>query len=323
MAKGIKKISAVKKQLITDLTVSSIATADRGAGDSCRIMLIKRDPVLLAIDGAFADHRRRVDRAVARSIADGTGAAGFGRRAAKLRKKLDAKLREVRQGVEVRPADRPDDRLSLAAGGDPKNQEQDDDFLDRERRHTARERAGRGGRGPAQGKLMGFIGDQNEDRSPELQQREDRAQGGSGLTWNLQKRANLQKRDGESDAQALERFITTTEAGRQAYRKERDSQLLACTKVYSPGVKVATSVQTGRETDDDAPPSVAEDPMAAADQDDDGDANDAYENLMDRARKEVMKGHFATEAVAFDALFKNARDPNLRALIKRAKGVAS
>src|SRR6201997_1682303 len=35
---------AFKKQLIPDLTVSSISSADRGAGDGCRVMLIKRDP---------------------------------------------------------------------------------------------------------------------------------------------------------------------------------------------------------------------------------------------------------------------------------------
>ena len=54
MAKGIKKTSAVKKKLITDLTISSVDSGDRGAGDGCRIELIKRDPLLTAIDRAFA-----------------------------------------------------------------------------------------------------------------------------------------------------------------------------------------------------------------------------------------------------------------------------
>jgi len=80
MAKGIKKISRIEKQHISDLSVSSIATVDRGAGDGCRVMLIKRDPLLAAIDRAFADHWLGVDHAFAESVLDGTGGAGFDRR---------------------------------------------------------------------------------------------------------------------------------------------------------------------------------------------------------------------------------------------------
>jgi len=50
-------------------------------------------------------------------VLDGTGRAGFDRRAARLQKKLDRKLREVRRDA-VRPADPGDDRPSLSAGGD-------------------------------------------------------------------------------------------------------------------------------------------------------------------------------------------------------------
>jgi hypothetical protein len=72
MAKGIKKINAVKKQRVID----SVDSGDRGAGDGCRVMLIKRDPVLVAIDAAFADHRLGIDSAFAESVLDGTGGAG-------------------------------------------------------------------------------------------------------------------------------------------------------------------------------------------------------------------------------------------------------
>jgi hypothetical protein len=123
MAAGIKKVRNVKKQLVTDLTVTSVSTADRGAGNSCRVMLIKRDPVLLAIDRAFADHWLGIDSAFAESVLDGTGSVGFDRRAAKLRKKLDRRLEAVRRDADLRPADPEDDRPSLSAGADPSDVE--------------------------------------------------------------------------------------------------------------------------------------------------------------------------------------------------------
>jgi hypothetical protein len=148
MAKGIKKICAVKKRRITDLTVSSISTADRGAGDGCRVMLIKRDPLLTAIDRAFADHWLGVDNAFAESVLDGTGGAGFDRRSAKLRKKLDRKLRAIRQGADLRPGDRADDRPSLSAGADPSDVESDDAFADRDGARRFRQNASPGRRLP-------------------------------------------------------------------------------------------------------------------------------------------------------------------------------
>ena len=123
------KARNVKKHRVTDLTISSVDAGDRGAGDGCRVMLIKRDPVLVAIDAAFADHRLGVDNAFTESIIDGTGGAGFDRRAARLRKKLDRKLRAVRQTAEVRPPDQTDDRQSLSAGADPSDVESGGAFV--------------------------------------------------------------------------------------------------------------------------------------------------------------------------------------------------
>ena len=81
MAKGIKKISAdpttVKKQRVTDLTISWVDSGDRGAGDGCRVMLIKRDPVLVAIDRAFADHWLGIDNAFANRSSTAPAARGL------------------------------------------------------------------------------------------------------------------------------------------------------------------------------------------------------------------------------------------------------
>ena len=144
MAKGIKKISRIEKQHISDLSVSSIATVDRGAGDGCRVMLIKRDPLLAAIDRAFADHWLGVDHAFAESVLDGTGGAGFDRRAVKLRKKLEARLRAVRRGADLRPGDPAVDRPSLSAGADPTDVESDGAFADRDGARRFRQNASPG-----------------------------------------------------------------------------------------------------------------------------------------------------------------------------------
>ena len=74
------------------------------------------------------------------SIIDGTGGAGFDRRAARLRKKLDARLREVRRDA-VRPADPADDRPSLSAGSDPSDLESGDAFADRDGARRFRQNA--------------------------------------------------------------------------------------------------------------------------------------------------------------------------------------
>jgi len=63
MAAGIKKVRNVKKHRVTDLTISSVDSGDRGAGDGCRVMLIKRDPVLHGdrrrVRRSPTPHRRR------------------------------------------------------------------------------------------------------------------------------------------------------------------------------------------------------------------------------------------------------------------------
>jgi hypothetical protein len=179
MAKGIRKLNAVKKHRVTDLTISSVDAGDRGAGDGCRVMLIKRDPVLTAIDRAFADHRLGIDHALAKSIIDGTGGAGFDRLAARLRKKLDAKLREARQGAEVRPPDPTDDRPSLSVSADPADVESDGAFADRDGARRFRQNASSGMATP-EGDEFGLSPAPSEGssdrRSPTARQRFDRMQ---------------------------------------------------------------------------------------------------------------------------------------------------
>jgi hypothetical protein len=211
MAKGIKKISAVKKQLITDLAISSVDSGDRGAGDGCRVMLIKRDPVLLAIDRAFADHWLAVDNAFAESVLDRSGGAGFDRRAARLRKELDRRLREVRRDA-VPPADQTDDRPSLSACADPSDVESDGAFADRDGARRFRQNASPDMATP-EGDDFALSpapsGVSSDRLSPTARQRYER----------MQKAANAQRRDGESDAMALTRWITDTPAGKAAYAK--------------------------------------------------------------------------------------------------------
>jgi hypothetical protein len=304
MAKGIKKISAVKKQLITDLTVSSISTADRGAGNGCRIELIKRDPVLTAIDRAFADHWLSVDAAFAESMIDGTGGAGFDRRAARLRKKLDARLRKARQGAEVRSGDPADDRPSLSTGADLADVESDGAFAERENASP--------GMSTPEGDdfaLSPNPSDGSSDRlGPTARQRYER----------MQKEANAQRRDRETDAMALSRWINDTPAGRSAYLEDRHASLTKASKVYRRGSRDAASPDTGCVTDDDDLESAA-DPMPAEDQIDYDDDPEAVYRTMMRKAEEFAVERGITQAQAFEKLLV-AREPGLRSLVKSARG---
>jgi hypothetical protein len=310
MAKGIKKTSAVKKQLVTDLTVTSVSTADKGAGDRCRVMLVKRDPLLLAIDRAFADHWLGIDSAFAESVLDGTGGAGFDRRAARLRKKLDRRLREVRRDA-VRPADQTDDRPSLSAGADPSDVESSDAFADRDGARCFRQNASPGMSTPEGDDfaLSPAPSDGSSDRlGPTARQRFDR----------MQKAANAQRRDGETDAMALSRWINDTPEGRSAYLEDRHLALTEACRVYRRGSRDAASSDTGRPTSDDDDPEAVDDPIAAEDQVDDDDPEAAYRALMEKAEElAVQRG--VTPAQAFEKLLV-AREPELRRLVKCARG---
>ena len=242
LAKGIKKISTVKKQRITDLTVSSIDAADRAAGHGCRIMLVKRDPTLTAIDRAFADHRLAVDNAFAESVIDGTGGAGFDRRAAKLRKKLDRKLRQVRQGA-VRPVDPPDEKPGLSAGSDPSDVESDGAFADRDGARRFRQNASPGMAAPAGDDFAlspAPSGGMSDRLGPTARRRYDR----------MQKAASAQKRDGETEAMALSRWITDTREGKAAYAEDRHAALTEACKVYRGGAAVADPTPAEDQCDD-------------------------------------------------------------------------
>jgi hypothetical protein len=315
MAKGIKKTSAVKKQLVTDLTVTSVSTADKGAGDRCRVMLIKRDPLLTAVDRAFADHRLGLDSAFAESVLDGTGGAGFDRRAARLRKKLDARLREVRRGAE--PADPTDDRPSLSAGADPSDVESDGAFADRDGARRFRQDASPGMATPEGDDAAlspapsGGSSDASSDRlGPTARQRYDR----------MQKAANAQRRDGETDAMALSRWINESPAGRSAYLEDRHASLTETCKAYRRGSRDAGSSDTDRLTDDDDDPEAVADPTPAEDQvdDDDDDPEAAYRAMMRKAEG-LAAERGITQAQAFEKLLV-AREPRLRSLVKWARG---
>ena len=133
MAKGIKKTSAVKKKLITDLTISSVDSGDRGAGDGCRIELIKRDPLLTAIDRAFAStapsRNRSLTAPAARALTGGR--PDCGRSSTRGSGRFDG----------TRPADPADDRPSLSAGSDPSDLESGDAFADRDGARRFRQNA--------------------------------------------------------------------------------------------------------------------------------------------------------------------------------------
>src|SRR5271165_2788928 len=91
----------------------------------------------------------------------------------------------------------------------------------------------------------------------------------------MQKAANAQRRDAETDAMALSRWITETPAGKAAYAEDRHLALTEACKVYRRGSQVAPSVESGRPTDDDDDPGAAADPMAAEERFDDDDDPEA------------------------------------------------
>ena len=98
----------------------------------------------------------------------------------------------------------------------------------------------------------------------------------------MQKAADAQRRDGETDAMAFNRWITQTAAGKTAYAEDRHAALTEACKVYRRGSRDAASSETGRLTDDDEDPDSAADPMPAEDQfdDEDDDPEAAYRALM-------------------------------------------
>jgi hypothetical protein len=74
----------------------------------------------------------------------------------------------------------------------------------------------------------------------------------------MQKAANAQRRDGETDAMALSRWITETPAGKAAYAEDRHAALTEACKVYRCGSRDVASSDTGRPTDDDDGESAAD-----------------------------------------------------------------
>jgi hypothetical protein len=136
----------------------------------------------------------------------------------------------------------------------------------------------------------------------------------------MQKAADAQRRDGETDAMALSRWITETPKGKAAYAEDRHLALTEACKVYRRGSGVAPSSDTGRLTDDDDDPDSAADPMAAEDQidDDDDDPEAVYRALMAKA-EQLGAEQGITQAQAFEKLLV-AREPELRTLVKCARG---
>jgi hypothetical protein len=208
-------------------------------------------------------------------------------------KKLDRKLRAVQQGADLRPADPTDDRPSLSAGADPSDVESADAFADCDGARRVQQNASPGMVTPAGDDAAlspAPSGGSSDRRSPTARQRFER----------LQKAANAQRRDGESDAMALSRWISDSPAGKAAYAEDRHAALTEASKIYRCGSKVAPSVETSPPTDDD------DDPEAA------------YRALM-RNAEEIAAERGITQAQAFEKLLV-AREPELRTLVKCARG---
>jgi hypothetical protein len=206
-----------------------------------------------------------------------------------LRKKLDRRLEAVREGAEVRPADPTGDRPSLFASADPSDVESDGAFVERDGARRFRQNASPGMATPEGDdiSLSPAPSDGSSDRlGPAARQRFER----------MRKAANAQRRDGETDAMALSRWINETPAGRSAYLEDRHAGLTEACKVYRRGSQVAPSSDTGRVTDDDDDPDSAVDPMAAEEQfEDDDDPEAAYRALM-RTAEELAAERGITEA---------------------------
>jgi hypothetical protein len=136
----------------------------------------------------------------------------------------------------------------------------------------------------------------------------------------MQKAANAQRRDGETDAMALSRWISDTPAGKAAYVEDRHAALTEACKIYRRGSRDAASSDTGRLTDDDDDPDSVADPMPAEDQvDDDDDDPEAVYRAMMRKAEEFAVERGITQAQAFEKLLV-AREPRLRSLMKCARG---
>jgi hypothetical protein len=136
----------------------------------------------------------------------------------------------------------------------------------------------------------------------------------------MQKAADAQRRDGETDAMALSRWTAETPAGKAAYAEDRHAALTEACKAYRRGSRVVPSSDTGRLTDDDDDPDSVADPMPAEDQLDDNDEPEAaYRALMWKA-EELAAERGITPAQAFEKLLV-AREPQLRSLVKCARGM--
>ena len=223
MAKGIKKTSAVKKKLITDLTISSVDSGDRGAGDGCRIELIKRDPLLTAIDRAFAStapsRNRSLTAPAARALTGGR--PDCGRSSTRGSGRFDGTpcgrpIRPTTGRVFPRAAI---PRTSRAATPSP----------------IATVPAG-SGRTPRRTWLRpraalspAPLEGPSDRRSPTARQRYER----------MQKAADAQRRDGETDTMALNRWIRDTREGRAAYAEDRHAALTEACKAYRRGSREA------------------------------------------------------------------------------------
>jgi hypothetical protein len=212
----------------------------------------------------------------------------------------------------VRPADPADDRPSLSAGADPADVESGGAFADRDRARRFRQNASPGMATPEGDDfaLSPAPSDGSSDRlGPTARQRYDR----------MQKAASAQRRDGETDAMALSRWINDTPAGRSAYLEDRHAALTEACKVYRRGSRDAACSDSGGPTGDDDDPDSAADPIAAEDQvDDDADPEAAYRALMTKA-EELAAERGITQAQAFEKLLV-AREPELRRLVKCARG---
>ena len=104
-----------------------------------------------------------------------------------------------------------DDRPSLSAGADPSDVESDGAFADRDGARRFRQNASPGMASPeGDFALSPAASDGMSDRlGPAARQRFER----------MQKAASAQRRDGETDAMALSRWISDTPRGRRRMRK--------------------------------------------------------------------------------------------------------
>jgi hypothetical protein len=219
---------------------------------------------------------------------------------------------EESRPLGAEPADPPDEKPSLSAGADPSDVESDGAFADRDGARRFRQNASPGMATPENDDFAlspATSGGSSDRLGPTARQRFER----------MQKAADAQRRDGESDAMALSRWITDTPAGKAAYAEDRHLALTEACKVYRRGSQVAPSVETGPPTDDDDHPDSVADPIAAEDQfDDDDDPEAAYRALMTKA-EQLAAERGITQAQAFEKLLV-AREPQLRTLVKCARG---